>query len=125
MQGGRRTLLALARLPLLWRYDTAMRTVSALDLRRHFGRILDETAAGERIVIERAGEPIAALVPLEDLAVLDPERVKRRRLEALDELGRLIARSSRPPRPPGNEVVRAARRERTRRLGARPGRRRI
>jgi prevent-host-death family protein len=90
----------------------AMRTVSALDLRRHFGRILDETAAGERIVIERAGEPIAALVPLQDLDLLDPERVKRRRLEAIDELGRLVDRSSRAPRAAGDEIVRRSRRAR-------------
>ena len=41
-----------------------MKTVTALDVRKHFGRLLDEAGRGERFVIERAGQPIAALVPL-------------------------------------------------------------
>lgn len=85
-------------------------------MRKHFGRILDDTAAGERIVIERAGEPIAVLVPLEDLALLDPDRVKRRQLEAIDELGRMIDRTSRPARASGDEIVRVARASRDRQL---------
>ena len=40
-----------------------MKTVSALDVRKRFGQLLDEAAAGERLLIERAGQPIAALVP--------------------------------------------------------------
>src|SRR3989337_2210436 len=51
-----------------------MRTVTALDVRRRFGQIIDQAAAGERIVIERAGQPVAALVPLADLARVDPDR---------------------------------------------------
>ena len=66
-----------------------MRVVTALDVRRRFGQIVDEAAAGERIVIERAGQPIAAIVPLADLALVDPERRKAQRLEALDHLRRL------------------------------------
>ena len=31
-----------------------MRSVSALDVRKHFGQLLDEAAAGERLIIERA-----------------------------------------------------------------------
>jgi len=45
-----------------------MKTVSALDVRKHFGQLLDEAAAGERIIIERAGQPRAALVPLDRAA---------------------------------------------------------
>ena len=60
-----------------------MKTVSALDVRKRFGELLDEAAAGERIVIERAGQPRAALVPLADLDEVDPEQVNRRRREAL------------------------------------------
>jgi prevent-host-death family protein len=66
-----------------------MRAVTALEVRQKFGQIIDEAAAGERIVIERAGQPIAAIVPLSDLALLDPERRKAERLKALDDLRRL------------------------------------
>jgi prevent-host-death family protein len=66
-----------------------MRAVTALEVRQKFGQIIDEAAAGERIVIERAGQPIAAIVPLSDLALLDPERRKAERLRALDDLRRL------------------------------------
>ena len=66
-----------------------MKTVSALEVRAHFGELLDEAAAGERIVIERAGQPRAALVPLEDLRALDPaERLTRQRA-ALEEISRM------------------------------------
>ncbi len=66
-----------------------MKTVSALDVRKRFGQILDEAGRGERIVIERAGQPIAALVPLSDLVGVDPDQRRARRLAALDEMRRL------------------------------------
>lgn len=66
-----------------------VKTVSALDVRKRFGAILDEAADGERIVIERAGQPVAALVPLRDLYEVAPETRRRRRLEAIDEIQRL------------------------------------
>jgi prevent-host-death family protein len=69
-----------------------MRTVSALDVRRRFGEIVDQAAAGERIVIERAGQPVAALVPLADLELVDPERRKAARLGAIDEIERMARR---------------------------------
>jgi antitoxin (DNA-binding transcriptional repressor) of toxin-antitoxin stability system len=51
--------------------------------------VLDEAAAGERFVVERAGLPVAAIVPLQDLEANDPERIRARRLAAVDELRRL------------------------------------
>jgi prevent-host-death family protein len=80
-----------------------VRTVSALDVRKHFGRLLDEAASGERLVIERAGQPIAALVPLSDLPEGREQRVARR-LAVLDEISR-----SGPRLPPGFDVVQAIR----------------
>jgi len=65
-----------------------MRTVSALDVRRHFGELLDEAAAGERLIIERAGQPVAALVPLTDVPELNQEEGIRRRKEAIAEIAR-------------------------------------
>lgn len=69
-----------------------MRSVSALDVRKHFGQLLDEAAAGERLIIERAGQPVAALVPLADLSQADPERRRRERLEAIDDVRRWARR---------------------------------
>jgi prevent-host-death family protein len=83
-----------------------MRTVSALDVRRRFGEIVDQAAAGERIVIERAGQPIAAIVPLADLALVDPDRRKAARLAAIDEIGRYARRH---PFPKDFDAVRAVR----------------
>jgi prevent-host-death family protein len=66
-----------------------MKTVSALEVRKRFGAILDEAAAGEQIVIERAGQPVAALVPLSDLQEVSREARIRRRIEAVEEMQRL------------------------------------
>jgi prevent-host-death family protein len=74
-----------------------VKTVSALDVRRRFGQLLDEAAAGERIVIERAGMPLAALVPLSDLAEADPRAAAARELAALAEIRRLVAEAPAAP----------------------------
>lgn len=66
-----------------------MRSISALDVRARFGQVLDEAAAGERFVVERAGQPVAAIVPLADLDHVDPARIRDRRLAAVDQLVRL------------------------------------
>lgn len=81
-----------------------MRTISALDVRARFGQVLDEAAAGERFVVERAGLPVAAIVPLRDLEAVDPQRVRERRLAAVDELVRMRATDPRP-RPTREEIV--------------------
>ncbi len=65
-----------------------MRSVSALDVRKKFGQLLDEAAAGERLIIERAGQPVAAIVPLSDVPELNRQERTRRRLEALAEIRR-------------------------------------
>jgi prevent-host-death family protein len=69
-----------------------MRSVPALEVRRRFGAILDEAAAGEQIVIERAGQPVAALVPLSDLREVSADARRQRRLDAIDEMERLARR---------------------------------
>jgi prevent-host-death family protein len=65
-----------------------MRTVSAMDMRKKLGEILDAASAGEQILIERDSKPLAYLVSVEDGQRLDPDREERikRRLAALDEL---------------------------------------
>ncbi len=69
-----------------------MRSVSALDVRKHFGQLLDEAAAGERLIIERAGQPVAALVPLSDLTATDPDRRRAERLKAIHDIARYAKR---------------------------------
>lgn len=93
-----------------------MRSISALDVRARFGQVLDEAAAGERFIVERAGQPVAAIVPLADLEHLDPDRIRERRLAAIDQLVRVRARDPRPAPSTGEIVswVRAARDERGR-----------
>ena len=86
-----------------------MRSVTALDVRKHFGKLLDEAAAGERLIIERAGQPVAALVPLSDLARVDPERRRQERLAAIADIQRLARRH---PYPVGMDAVEAVRESR-------------
>lgn len=88
-----------------------MRTISALDVRARFGQVLDEAAAGERFIVERAGLPVAAIVPLRDLEASDPERIRARRLAAVDQLVRMRA-ADRRPRPTAEEIVGWIRRDR-------------
>ena len=93
-------------------YDGAMRTVSALDVRRRFGEIVDQAAAGERIIIERAGQPLAALVPLADLELVDPERIKASRLAAIDRIERMAKRHPFTLHEPVEDLIRKMRLER-------------
>ena len=87
-----------------------MRTVSALDVRKKFGALLDEAAAGERLIIERAGQPIAALVPLTDLPEVNREERIRRRLEAIEDIARFARQ--RPVKLPKGDAARIVRRQR-------------
>ncbi len=60
-----------------------MRVITALDLRRSLGRILDEASAGERFVIERDRRPLAVLVSVEDgHRLADDADARRGRTEA-------------------------------------------
>ena len=89
-----------------------MKTITALDLRKHVGQLLDEAAAGERIVIERAGQPLCALVPLRDLEATDPDLHRERRLAALDDLRRLAKRYPAPEGFDSTAFIRQARLDR-------------
>jgi len=98
-----------------------VKTVSALDLRRRLGALLDAASAGERIVVERDRRPIAVLVSYEDAQRLDEDREARyrRTLAALDRLGRFRERMARehPEILEGPDAVTAIREEREARLG--------
>jgi prevent-host-death family protein len=74
-----------------------MRTISAMELRRRMGRVLDQASAGEDIVVERDRRPIAVLVPYEDALRLQdsPDAAIARSLAALDRLEAFAQRMAR------------------------------
>lgn len=95
-----------------------MRTVTALDVRKHLGELLDAASAGERILIERDHRPMAVLISVEEAAQLGESREERiRRVEeAMDRLQALARRmaTKRPSDvPDAVESIRLDREERT------------
>lgn len=53
-------------------YELDMKMLAASEVRESFAEILNRVAyQGERVVMHRRGKPVAALVPLEDLATLE------------------------------------------------------
>jgi prevent-host-death family protein len=97
-----------------------MRIVTAIDVRKHLGELLDSASAGERILIERDHRPMAVLVSVEDADRLEESREQRvkRKVAALDRLSMLAERVARehpldPNRPSAVEMIRRDREERT------------
>lgn len=84
------------------------KTIAASGARRQFVRMLEEVSArGDRFVVERRGEPVAALVPI---AVY--EHWKRGREEFFDRLQVIAERANLPPDEAeelAREAVRAVR----------------
>jgi prevent-host-death family protein len=83
-----------------------MRTVTAMDMRRRLGEILDAASAGERILIERDHRPLAFLVSVEDGKKIDRQRDTEiaeslAALERLKELGERMLRETGPLLPAG------------------------
>ena len=69
------------------------KTVGAFEVRRSFGRILQEVAAkGDRVVVERHGEPIAAVVPIDVY-----NQWKRSRAEFFDRMRQASERADLTP----------------------------
>lgn len=71
-----------------------MRTVTAMDMRKRLGEILDAASAGERILIERDHRPLAYLVSVEEGASLgeSPDELRARRFAALDRIDEFARR---------------------------------
>jgi prevent-host-death family protein len=65
------------------------KSIGAFEARRSFGRILQDVAAkGDKVVVERHGQPIAAVVPIHVY-----EQWKRRReafFDQMDEIARRV-----------------------------------
>ena len=69
------------------------KTIGAFEARRQLGRVLQEVAAkGDRYIVERHGERIAAVVPIELY-----EQWKRSRNEFFDKLRAVSQRASLTP----------------------------
>jgi prevent-host-death family protein len=82
-----------------------MRTVTAMEMRKRLGEILDAASAGERILIERDHRPLAYLVSVEDGAGLgeSPDELRTRRLAALDRIDEFARRMAvKYPARPGD-----------------------
>src|SRR5450759_4522604 len=93
-----------------------MRVITPLHLRRSLGAILDAASAGERLVIERNGRPLAMLVSVEEGRRLDPDvdALRQRRVAALDRIDdfrrrMLIAHPHVPGEPDAVELTRQMR----------------
>lgn len=67
------------------------RTVNAPDAGRQFDDLLDAVTRGEQVVVERAGEPVAAVVPIDVY-----RRLRRAHAEAFDLMRTAAARASLP-----------------------------
>ena len=95
-----------------------MRTVTAMDMRKRLGEILDAASAGERILIERDHKPLAYLVTVEEgeRVVRVDEGLRQRRLAALDRLTEFAAEMDRkyPPQPGDPDAATAVRMDRDR-----------
>jgi prevent-host-death family protein len=52
-----------------------VRTVNIHAAKTHFSRLIDEVAAGEEIVIAKAGKPVARLAPLSPAATRGKRRL--------------------------------------------------
>jgi prevent-host-death family protein len=69
------------------------RIIGAFEARRSFGRILQDVAAkGDKVVVERHGEPIAAVVPIRVY-----EQWKRRREAFFDQMDQVARRADLSP----------------------------
>lgn len=52
--------------------DPSLPRVSMTELRRHFGRIIDEVTQGQTFVITRRGREVVVLVPAEEYRRMSP-----------------------------------------------------
>ncbi len=85
------------------------RTVPAFEARRQFGKLLEEAVRGRPVVIERHGEPVAALVPL---YMLENDRAARRRVvEFMEKAAASAGLSPEEADRLAEEAVRAVRAE--------------
>jgi antitoxin (DNA-binding transcriptional repressor) of toxin-antitoxin stability system len=66
-----------------------MKTLAAMEVRKHFGAVIDEVRMkSETIILERAGKPVAMIEPYrtDDLSEQKRGTVRQKRLDALTHL---------------------------------------
>ncbi len=64
-----------------------MKTMSAMEVRKHFGEVMDGVRLkSETVILERAGKPIAMISPVVSDSSGDGAEQRRKRLDALDNL---------------------------------------
>jgi prevent-host-death family protein len=101
-------------------------TMKASDARQNFSQVLNRVFKGEtRVVVEKSGIPVAAIVSADDLETLNrAEEQRKRDFAILDEIG--VAFKDVPPEEIEGEVakaVAAVRRENRQRQNAQSRRR--
>jgi prevent-host-death family protein len=62
-----------------------MTTVNVHEAKTHLSRLLERVAAGEEVVIARAGRPVARLVPINPMGPRKPGLAKGRLTDAFFE----------------------------------------
>ncbi len=74
-----------------------MKTLAAMEVRKHFGAVIDEVRMkSETIILERAGKPVAMIQPISFLNREEgASQSKKRKLDALSHLKGLGADSPR------------------------------
>jgi prevent-host-death family protein len=96
--------------------------INASELHQRVGDILAQIRyTGERVIIERRGKPVAAVISIEELEQLGPPKRRRSRAERRATLARAAAlrnlisiERKGKPLPNSVEVIRQIREERTR-----------
>ncbi|MGI5836673.1 MAG: type II toxin-antitoxin system Phd/YefM family antitoxin [Chloroflexota bacterium] len=69
--------------------EPVVQTVKASEAREHFSKLINRVFRREaRVIVEKSGIPVAAIVSVEDLRRLNEFEAKRdRKFELLDEIG--------------------------------------
>jgi len=71
-----------------------LKTISTTDLRTHIKRVLNEVGYGQaQYVVEKSGEPTAAIINLEDFRLLQSVRQRQAATSLRDSLAALRERS--------------------------------
>jgi prevent-host-death family protein len=90
------------------------KTVSAYEARRNFGKVLNEVAGkGDRIVVEKHGEPVAVVVPVEVY-----KQWQAARQQAFDTIRKMAEEANVPEEEAERLAVEAVRAVRARRSAA-------
>ena len=77
-----------------------MKTMSAMEVRKHFGAVMDEVRLkSETIILERAGKPVAMIEPYCVPQPDEASKVMERRLDALNKLAGLESDNPRSEDP--------------------------